>query len=75
MPDYDAIEEQAIQDPASTSVDGQSVSKDNILDTQKALNNIRSRDALSGTNENGGPVSGWNLGVTRAGKYKPPGAV
>lgn len=64
--DADTIAE-AAAGPASASVDGQSASAHSIADQIKAQQNKASADALSGANQNGGPVSGWSkLRMARA---------
>jgi hypothetical protein len=57
--DADSIAEAAAS-PASASVDGQSASAVSISEQIKAQQNKEVADALTGTNQNGGPVSGWS---------------
>ena len=74
MPDLtpESIAEAATQ-PASASVDGQTAAAVSISDQIKALQFAKGATALEGTNENGGPKSGWNK--LRTAKAVPPGAV
>lgn len=73
MPDpvsADSIAE-AANSPASASVDGQSASAVSISEQIKALQLGATTDALAGTNDNGGPKSGW--GRLRLARAKPGG--
>lgn len=61
MPDElspESIAEAATQ-PASGSIDGRSAAAVPIPDQIKADQYAKSATALDGTNDNGGPVSGW----------------
>lgn len=64
MPDIDPVSADTIAEaanaPASASVDGRSAQAHPIPDQLKALQNTAVADALAGTNQNGGPVSGWS---------------
>jgi hypothetical protein len=68
----ETIAEAATQ-PASASVDGRSAAAVSIGDQIKAHQYAAAQTALEGTNESGGPVSGW--GKLRTAKVKPPSAV
>lgn len=64
MPDTDPVSADSIAEaangPASASVDGQTAAAHPIPDQLKALDKKAVEDALAGTNQNGGPVSGWS---------------
>lgn len=68
----DSIAEAATQ-PASASVDGQSAAAVSISDQIAALKFKESVAAAAGTNDNGGPKSGW--GMLRPARAKNQGAV
>lgn len=74
MPDLtpDTIAEAAAQ-PASASSDGRSAAAHPIPDQIAADKYARASDALTGTNENGGPRSGW--GRLRTAKARSGGPV
>lgn len=74
MPDSDvadAIETAAIEGVQSATVDGQSVTQQSLKDRIAADQYLSGRDALSGSNSNGGPKSAW--GLMRPAKVVPPG--
>lgn len=57
--------------PSSTVTDGLTVASHPIPDVIELRQHAATQDALAGTNQNGGPVSGWGcLGIARA---KPGG--
>ncbi len=64
---------EAANSPASAAVDGQSASAHSISEQLKALQNNSAADALAGTNDSGGPVSGWSK--LRTARAKNAGAV
>lgn len=64
--------EDAVSEPASASVDGQSASAPPISQQIEGVVFVEGRTALSGTNARGGKRSGW--GACRAAKWVPPGA-
>lgn len=66
----DTIEE-AAQDPASASSDGQSATARPIADLIAADRYLKGQQATESTNAQGGPRSGW--GALRAAKAIPPG--
>ena len=70
MPDLSDTIEQLTDEPQAASVDGQSSTNQDISKVIEADKYLGSKTALSGTNSNGGPVSGWNNGVTRAARYR-----
>ncbi len=74
MPDLSDIQDAVTQagiDPAQASVDGQSVTAQDPLKLIAVENHVAARDALVGSNDNGGPRSGWGKG--RMAKAVPPG--
>lgn len=74
MPDpvtADSIAE-AAANPQSASVDGQQAAAHPIPDQIEAAKFQASNEALDGTNDNGGPRSGW--GRLRTARVVPPGA-
>ena len=75
MPDVSDIDNaiaQAATEPQMVSVDGQSVTGRSIADLELARRAVSARQSLSGTNSNGGPVSGW--ACLRPARVQPPGA-
>lgn len=74
MPDLTADDiAAAAQQPASASVDGRSAAAVPIPDQIAAAKFQAVADALDGTNDNGGPKSGW--GKLRPARARPGGAV
>lgn len=69
--DYDTVIEQVIEEPRSATVDGQTVTNHSPLELIEAVRKAQGRDALAGTNSNGGRMGGWG-GATRE-RVKPPG--
>lgn len=73
MPDLDAdVIAEAAQKPASASQDGRAAAAHPIPDQIEADKYQKAQTALTGTNPNGGPRSGW--GGLRAARAIPPGA-
>lgn len=68
--DADALAE-AANSPAAASVDGRSASAHPLGEVAKILDRQEARDALEGSNANGGPVSGGSK--LRMAKYRPQG--
>lgn len=73
MPDLTPDIEQQAAEPAAATSDGQSATARPIGDLIEADRYLKGNAALSGTNANGGPVSGWKR--TRPARAVPPGAV
>lgn len=63
----------AAQEPASATVDGRSAAAVPIPDQIEAARFAAASDALAGTNDNGGPRSGWAF--LRPARARPGGAV
>ena len=59
MPDLSDQIEQAASEPQSATVDGRSATAQPIPDLIAADIHLTSKEALDGTNANGGAVSGW----------------
>lgn len=74
MPDLtpEQIAENATK-PQTANVGGRSAAQVPIQDQIAADKYAKANQAVSGTNANGGPVSGW--GGLRIAKANPPGAV
>jgi hypothetical protein len=72
MPDLSELVETAAAKPASATVDGQSMSAVSIPDLIEAAHFQAGQAAVVGTNDNGGPKSGWRM--TRPARVVPPGA-
>lgn len=68
MPDLTAEDiATAATKPQSASVDGQAASAHSIPDQLKALDRVEGEEAFEGTNQFGGPVSGFSkLRMARA---------
>ena len=58
-------------EPSAFSSDGQSANNQPIPDVIQLHQHAAAQDALGGTNQNGGPVSGW--GGLRIARAKPGG--
>lgn len=63
--------EEAIAEPASATVDGQSATNRPIADVIAGADKVAAARAVAGTNANGGPRSGWNC--LRPARIIPPG--
>lgn len=63
----------AANQPQSASADGQAVTQRSIQDLIAARRDVDAQTALTGSNTNSGPKSGW--GALRTAKAIPPGAV
>lgn len=72
MADLTDTIESAAADPSSASSDGQSATARPLADLIAADKYLKGQDALTGTNANGGPRSGW--GAVRMARAIPPGA-
>ena len=68
----ESIAEAATQ-PASASADGQSAAAVSISDQIAAHKYAAAQASLDGTNDNGGPKTGWSK--LRTARAKPPSAV
>jgi len=73
MADLSDTIEDAAQDPAAASEDGRSATSRPLADLIAADKYLKSAGALDGTNQNGGPRSGW--GCLRMARAVPPGSV
>lgn len=70
MPDLDI--ETAAANPLKASGDVGSAEAHKLPDLIAAEKHLAAKESLAGSNENGGPVSGWNR--LRKGRVVPPGA-
>lgn len=66
----DRLSEMA-DEPSAAASDGQSANNQPIPDVIALHQHAAASDALSGTNQNGGPASGW--GCLRIARAKPGG--
>lgn len=64
--------ESIADEPAAVTSDGQSATNQPIPDLIELHRYASGREALSGSNDNGGPKSGWRC--VRMAKGTPPGA-
>ncbi len=72
MPDLSDRLEDMTSEPAAATVDGQSATNQPIPDVIEADRYLAGKEALTGTNANGGKRSAW--GCVRMAKGVPPGA-
>lgn len=70
---YDAAATLAEEGVQSATVDGRSATSMDPLKQIQVADAIAARELLAGTNDNGGPRSGW--GLCRPARAIPPGAV
>lgn len=71
MADLTDTIEQAAQDPAAATSDGQSATARPIADLIAADRYLKGQQAVEEVNVNGGPKSGW--GALRTARVIPPG--